>query len=186
MDNWDDMRVFLAVARAESLSGAAPVLKMDPATLGRRIARLECALGATLFLKSPQGYALTDLGARMRDKAAEAGCAIVGGHTVLDPELKYGLCVLGNVSPDHSLSQTGAQTGDRLGRVIAAVGLIQNFSALRAVATEGIQHGHMGLHARNVAIAAGATGDQIDHVAQQMIARGTIRQDVAQELLESG
>lgn len=72
MDNWDDMRVFLAVARAESLSGAAPVLKMDPATLGRRIARLERALGATLFVKSPQGYALTDLGERMRDRAAEA------------------------------------------------------------------------------------------------------------------
>lgn len=72
MDNWDDMRVFLAVARAESLSGAAPVLKMDPATLGRRIARLEHRLGAALFVKSPQGYALTDLGERMRDRAAMA------------------------------------------------------------------------------------------------------------------
>lgn len=72
MDNWDDMRVFLAVARAESLSGAAPILQMDPATLGRRIARLERSLGATLFAKSPQGYALTDLGERMRDRAAEA------------------------------------------------------------------------------------------------------------------
>ncbi len=72
MENWDDMRVFLAVARAESLSGAAPVLKMDPATLGRRVARLERSMGATLFVKSPQGYALTDLGERMRDRAAEA------------------------------------------------------------------------------------------------------------------
>jgi len=49
-----------------------------------------------------------------RDKAAEAGCAIVGGHTVLDPELKYGLCVLGTVAPDRVLSQTGARVGDRL------------------------------------------------------------------------
>ena len=72
MENWDDMRVFLAVARAESLSGAAPVLKMDPATLARRVARLERSLGAALFVKSPQGYALTDLGERMRDRAAEA------------------------------------------------------------------------------------------------------------------
>ncbi|MFQ1700964.1 LysR family transcriptional regulator [Loktanella agnita] len=72
MNNWDDMRVFLAVARAESLTGAAPVLQMDPATLSRRIARLEHALGAVLFVKSPQGYALTDLGERMRDRAAEA------------------------------------------------------------------------------------------------------------------
>ena len=72
MLNWDDMRVFLAVARAEGLSGAAPALKMDPATLGRRVSRLEASVGAPLFVKSPQGYALTDLGQRMRDKAAEA------------------------------------------------------------------------------------------------------------------
>ena len=72
MENWDDMRVFLAVARAEGLSAAAPVLKMDPSTLGRRIARLERSLGAALFVKSPQGYALTDLGERMKARAAEA------------------------------------------------------------------------------------------------------------------
>mgnify|MGYP006073226999 FL=1 len=73
--NWDDMRVFLAVARAEGLTAAAPVLKMDPATLGRRVARLETAIGAALFVKSPQGYALTDLGVQMRDRAAEAEVA---------------------------------------------------------------------------------------------------------------
>ncbi|MFA8442552.1 LysR family transcriptional regulator [Yoonia sp.] len=72
MENWDDMRVFLAVARAEGLSGAAPLLKMDPSTLGRRIARLERSLGAALFVKSPQGYALTDLGERMKLRAAQA------------------------------------------------------------------------------------------------------------------
>ncbi|MCG3267506.1 LysR family transcriptional regulator [Yoonia sp. I 8.24] len=77
MENWDDMRVFLAVARAESLTGAAPILKMDPATLGRRIARLERSLGAALFVKSPQGYALTDLGERMRDRAAEAEAHLI-------------------------------------------------------------------------------------------------------------
>lgn len=48
------------------------------------------------------------------DKAAEAGCAIVGGHTVLDPELKYGLCVLGDLDASQSLSQTGANVGDKL------------------------------------------------------------------------
>ncbi|WP_089898309.1 LysR family transcriptional regulator [Loktanella fryxellensis] len=76
MQNWDDMRVFLAVARAESLSAAAPVLKLDPATLSRRIARLEAAVGAALFVKSPQGYALTDLGGRMMDQAAQAETAL--------------------------------------------------------------------------------------------------------------
>jgi selenide,water dikinase len=49
-----------------------------------------------------------------RSKAAEAGCAVVGGHTVLDPELKYGLCVLGTVAPDQVLTQSGAEVGDRL------------------------------------------------------------------------
>jgi DNA-binding transcriptional LysR family regulator len=72
MENWDDLRVFLAVARAEGLTGASGPLKMDPSTLGRRIARLERSVGAALFVKSPQGYALTDLGARMRETAAEA------------------------------------------------------------------------------------------------------------------
>lgn len=76
MLNWDDMRIFLAVARAGGLSGAAPVLRMDPATLGRRIARLEAAVGAALFVKSPQGYAVTDLGARMTEAAAAAEAAL--------------------------------------------------------------------------------------------------------------
>ncbi|WP_377506010.1 LysR family transcriptional regulator [Octadecabacter sp. R77987] len=78
--NWDDVRIFLAVSRAESLSGAAPVLRLDPATLGRRIARLEDSLGGALFVKSPQGYALTDLGARLRDQAE-------GAETALTPAL---------------------------------------------------------------------------------------------------
>ena len=65
----------------------------------------------------------------------------------------------------------------------AAVGLVQNFSAMRALATEGIQRGHMGLHARNVAIAAGATGAQIDQIAARMVADGTIREDIARSLL---
>lgn len=74
--HWDDMRVFLAVARAEGLSRAAPALRMDAATVGRRIARLERELGAALFVKSPQGYALTDLGVRIRDHAAEADASL--------------------------------------------------------------------------------------------------------------
>lgn len=97
MQNWDDMRVFLAVARAGGLSGAAPVLKMDPATLGRRINRLEASLDAPLFVKSPQGYALTDLGQRMRDKAAEAEEALAlamdegqGGTRGLTGQIRIG------------------------------------------------------------------------------------------------
>lgn len=69
--DWDDLRVFLGVARAGGLSAAAPALRMDPATVGRRVARLEASLGGALFLRSPQGYALTSLGERLLP-AAEA------------------------------------------------------------------------------------------------------------------
>lgn len=73
---WDDLKIFLAVARAESLSGAGRVLKVDPATVGRRIARLEEGLGAPLFVKSPQGYAMTDAGQRMLSHAERAEAAM--------------------------------------------------------------------------------------------------------------
>ena len=66
---WDDLKIFLAVARRESLSGAGRVLKVDPATVGRRIARLEASYGAPLFAKSPTGYALTDAGQRLMGHA---------------------------------------------------------------------------------------------------------------------
>lgn len=76
--DWDDLRLFLAVARAESLSGAGKHLRLDPATIGRRIGRLEEALGARLFAKSPQGYALTDEGARILAHAERAEQAMSG------------------------------------------------------------------------------------------------------------
>ncbi|MFK7937987.1 MAG: LysR family transcriptional regulator [Roseovarius sp.] len=62
---WDDLKVFLAVARSESLSGAGRRLKVDPATVGRRVARLEAHYATPLFAKSPGGYALTDAGQRL-------------------------------------------------------------------------------------------------------------------------
>lgn len=70
--NWDDLRLFLAVAREETLSGAGRVVRLDPATLGRRMQRLEVALQATLFAKSPQGYALTDAGVSLLARAETA------------------------------------------------------------------------------------------------------------------
>ncbi|MGB3281203.1 MAG: LysR family transcriptional regulator [Pseudorhodobacter sp.] len=75
--DWDDLRIFLAVARAESLSGAGKSLRIDPATVGRRISRLEMTLSARLFTKTPQGYSLTDEGQRLMDpaRAAEAAFA---------------------------------------------------------------------------------------------------------------
>jgi hydroxymethylglutaryl-CoA reductase len=67
---------------------------------------------------------------------------------------------------------------------MAAVGLAQNLGALRALANEGIQKGHMSLHARNIAVTAGATGDLIDLVAEKMVEEKKVRMDRAKELLE--
>ena len=75
---WDDIRVFLAVARQESLSGAGQALRLDPATVGRRIRRLEETLSERLFVKSPQGYALTEGGQTFLDHALEVERAVNG------------------------------------------------------------------------------------------------------------
>lgn len=95
--HWDDLRVFLFVAREESLSGAGKRLKMDPATVGRRIARLEAAMGATLFIKSPQGYTLTGAGERLlahgeeAEQAMRAGVeALSGPDDVLSGQIRIG------------------------------------------------------------------------------------------------
>ncbi len=78
----------------------------------------------------------------------------------------------------------GVKTAEELARVVAAVGLAQNFAALRALATEGIQRGHMELHARSLAIAVGAKGDEVDRVADAMVREGRISMSRAKELLE--
>ncbi len=76
--NWDDLRMFLAVARGESLAQAGRMLRVDAATVGRRISRLERALGVRLFLRSQQGYALTEAGERLFDRAVAAERAMEG------------------------------------------------------------------------------------------------------------
>lgn len=97
---------------------------------------------------------------------------LVGGATKLHPMAKANLQILGVTS------------ANQLARIIAATGLAQNFAALKALATTGIQKGHMALHAQNVAMMAGAVGQQIDQVANALIAQGTIRIDVAQKILQ--
>ncbi|UYV37961.1 hydroxymethylglutaryl-CoA reductase, degradative [Rhodobacteraceae bacterium D3-12] len=116
-------------------------------------------------------YSKTPAGDLMGEIELPMPVGIVGGATRVHPTAQACLKIM------------GAETADRLGRVVAAVGLIQNFSALRALAGEGIQRGHMGLHARNVAIAAGAEGSEIDRIAAALIERGEVREDVARELL---
>lgn len=80
MTDWDDLRVFLAVARTESLSAAGRVLRLDPATVGRRVARLEEAMAARLFARSPQGYALTEEGQRLLAHAIRAEQAVAAAN----------------------------------------------------------------------------------------------------------
>jgi hydroxymethylglutaryl-CoA reductase len=97
---------------------------------------------------------------------------IVGGATRTNPIAKIALKIL------------GVKTARELGEVLAAVGLAQNLAALRALVKEGIQRGHMSLHARNIAISAGATGELIDLVAERMVQERKIRIDRAKEILE--
>jgi hydroxymethylglutaryl-CoA reductase len=97
---------------------------------------------------------------------------IVGGATKAHPAARVALKVL------------GVSTAQELAEVVVAVGLAQNLAALRALATEGIQRGHMELHARNMAIAAGAPGEMVDQVAGRMVEEGMIRLDRAEELVK--
>jgi hydroxymethylglutaryl-CoA reductase len=96
---------------------------------------------------------------------------VVGGATKAHPAARLSLKILG---------QPDART---LAEIMAAVGLAQNLAALRALATEGIQRGHMRLHARQLALAAGAQGDQVQQVAERMAAEGNIREERARTLL---
>ena len=97
---------------------------------------------------------------------------IVGGATASNPIAKIAVKIL------------KIKTARDLAEVIASVGLAQNLAALRALAAEGIQRGHMGLHARNVAISVGAKGDMIDKISARMVAERKVRVDRAKELLQ--
>lgn len=97
---------------------------------------------------------------------------IVGGATKVHPGARAALKLM------------GVKTAAELAEIIVSVGLAQNLAALRALATEGIQRGHMSLHARQVAVAAGAQGDQISRLAEQLVAEETVRIDRAEEILK--
>ncbi len=97
--DWDDLRVFLAVVRFDSLSGAGRIVKIDPATVGRRIARLEDRMATRLFTKTPQGYSLTEAGATLLPHAESAEAAVLAAKdAVTSPEGLTGQIRLG--APD--------------------------------------------------------------------------------------
>lgn len=97
----------------------------------------------------------------------------VGGNLECNPRVNFGLRLL------------RARSARDLASVMAAVGLAQNFAAVRALATDGIQRGHMALHARGLALAAGATEDMLDQVVDELIASGEIKLHKAREIVAS-
>jgi hydroxymethylglutaryl-CoA reductase len=114
---------------------------------------------------------------------------IEGGKLIGEIELPIAVGVVGGVSKLHTgveilLRLMGMPSRRELAEVVATVGLVQNMAALKALVTEGIQEGHMTLHARNVAYSAGAIGDMAIAVANQMIQEGRIRFDRAKEILK--
>jgi hydroxymethylglutaryl-CoA reductase len=111
------------------------------------------------------------------------------GNLVGTLEMPMALGLVGGATKTHpaaraALKMLGVRTAQELAEVTVAVGLAQNMGALRALATEGIQKGHMALHARNIAIVAGATGDEIEKVAAALAADHDVRVDRAKEFLE--
>ena len=110
------------------------------------------------------------------------------GDLVGSLEMPMAVGLVGGAAKTHPTARAdikilGVKTAIELAEVMGAVGLAQNFAALRALADEGIQRGHMKLHSRNVAVSAGATGDLVDLVAQRMVEERKIRFDRAKELV---
>lgn len=112
----------------------------------------------------------------------------VDGDLVGTIELPMAVGLVGGATTSHPVAKAavkilGVKTASELGEVIAAAGLAQNLGALRALVTEGIQKGHMALHARNVAVMAGAEGEDVDRVANTLVKEGKVRLDRARELV---
>jgi hydroxymethylglutaryl-CoA reductase len=101
-----------------------------------------------------------------------AAVGVVGGSTRVHPVCRLALEIL------------GCSTAAELGQVMAAAGLASNLAALRALATEGIQRGHMSLHARTIAMGAGASGTEVETLAARLIEDGEIKAERAVLLLQ--
>lgn len=111
------------------------------------------------------------------------------GNLVGTIELPVAVGIVGGLTKTHPVARVnlkilGVKSARELGEILASVGLAQNFAALRALVAEGIQRGHMALHAKNIAAQVGATGDLVEFVAAQMISEKTIRMDRAKQILD--
>jgi hydroxymethylglutaryl-CoA reductase len=111
------------------------------------------------------------------------------GNLVGTLEMPMAVGIVGGATKVHPAAQAalklmGVKTANELAEIIVSVGLAQNMAALRALATEGIQRGHMSLHASQVAIAAGASGELVEKVASQMVSEKVVRIDRAEEIMK--
>lgn len=111
------------------------------------------------------------------------------GNLVGELELPMAVGIVGgaaNIHPKARLCRKilGITTAQELAEVIVSLGLAQNFAAVFALSTVGIQKGHMSLHAKNIAVMAGAKGDQIDKVTKQLVKEGNVKLDRAKEIIE--
>ena len=104
-------------------------------------------------------------------------------------EMPMAVGIVGGATRSHPTAKTALKmmhvaTASELAEIIVAVGLAQNLAALRALATEGIQRGHMSLHARQIALSVGAMGDEVERLARQLISEHSIRADRAAQILQ--
>mgnify|MGYP003118318470 CR=1 FL=1 len=159
MGNWDDLRLFLAVAREQSLSGAGKLLRLDPATLGRRMARLEKTMQAVLFVKSPSGYALTEAGVQLlsRAEAAEQAMRQATADVVVPSDQLAGQIRIG--APDgcanYLLPQVCARlVADNPGLDIQIVALPRVFNLSRRLVVQKIADYQLHLAAADSYLAA--------------------------------
>ena len=111
------------------------------------------------------------------------------GNLVGELELPMSLGIVGGASRVHPMAKLAYKllrvtTAKELAQVVVAVGLAQNLGALKALATDGIQKGHMALHSRSVAMAAGATGEMVDVIAEKLVEKKEIRVGYAEKLLK--
>jgi hydroxymethylglutaryl-CoA reductase len=187
----------------EALGGEAVV---DAIAYASAFAAADPFRGATHNKGALNGIIAVILATGNDHRAIEAGAhayaAINGKYTSLSKwtknssgdlegeiELPMAVGLIGGAVKTHPIARIatkilGVKSANEFAEVLAAVGLAQNLAALRALSSEGIQRGHMSLHARNIAVNAGAKGEQIEAVAERMVKERKIRVDRAKEILD--
>jgi hydroxymethylglutaryl-CoA reductase len=204
ISNLADLRLVRskAVFKAEEIGGHEVV---DGILLAAELAQVDPYRAATHNKGIMNGVTAVVLATGNDTRAVEAGAhafaSIAGryksltryeknrdGDLVGTIEMPVAVGLVGGATRVHPVAKTavkilGVKSADELSRIIASVGLCQNFAALRALASEGIQRGHMSLHAKNVAVQAGAKCDLIEIIAARMAAERRISVDRAVELM---